>query len=542
MTVQFVTLPAEPLSGLSSDYGNALIRLAWDRTGQIRRLLFASVELLPTEVPRPVDDGEHWCRFGGNSAHYGHIRTVVTDATRAVQWYRDAVRGAVVRPEDDGSLPPADAVGVVTLAALPLSEEPQWPEMALAKQGVPFLASWHHPARVHHLLPRRDPMVDVWTTSERDRALAWLHDHLHFRLEEFPEYLGSAHLVAPNPVYRALAVRLRPAQSGSLAEAVAFRFAPRTGRSVQGLQLTVRTERPTGSTAVVRVPVEEAGVVVHFPADVDRVAYHVEDTPRGVLEESEPTSFLREFRLQMALISATREVHVPATDGRPEEVYRVPVSRDTETRGAQEDGNNTTDARALLYRAQETRRQRLHAQPPHQAWFSGEDDERRATQIVRGYLQRAQRSVLIVDGYFGAVELIRYGLAVAHAHVPIRVLSSAKVLRQPSQTGSPRERGEELLATLERIGGESHANPVEARVMPGEEPEVHDRFLAVDAQVWLLGSSLNRFGHRGTMLVALAAPEPVQHVLEDVWSRAETLANWVATRRSARSGQTGGAP
>jgi hypothetical protein len=49
-------------------------------------------------------------------------------------------------------------------------------------------------------------------------------------------------------------------------------------------------------------------------------------------------------------------------------------------------------------------------------------------------------------------------------------------------------------------------NPVSVRVMSGERP-IHDRFLIVDEKVWHLGSSLNAFGTRGTMLIELDEAE-----------------------------------
>lgn len=63
---------------------------------------------------------------------------------------------------------------------------------------------------------------------------------------------------------------------------------------------------------------------------------------------------------------------------------------------------------------------------------------------------------------------------------------------------------------------------------------MHDRFLVVDVSVWLLGSSLNEFGSRGTMLVALPEPDAVTRRIEQAWTQAVPLEVWLA-RRGARS-------
>ena len=52
---------------------------------------------------------------------------------------------------------------------------------------------------------------------------------------------------------------------------------------------------------------------------------------------------------------------------------------------------------------------------------------------------------------------------------------------------------------------------------------IHDRFLLCDDKVWMLGSSLNAYGTRGTMLLRLPEPKSVIQELERVWEKAKTL-------------------
>lgn len=66
--------------------------------------------------------------------------------------------------------------------------------------------------------------------------------------------------------------------------------------------------------------------------------------------------------------------------------------------------------------------------------------------------------------------------------------------------------------------------------MPGESPDVHDRFLLVDDAAWMLGSSLNAFGKRGALIVALPSPTELRSELTLVWQRAHPLATWLAER------------
>lgn len=65
-------------------------------------------------------------------------------------------------------------------------------------------------------------------------------------------------------------------------------------------------------------------------------------------------------------------------------------------------------------------------------------------------------------------------------------------------------------------------------MVAGSEPDIHDLFLRVDEAIWQLGSSLNEFGDRCIMLVALPDPDAISPKLQAAWGRAEPRANWIA--------------
>jgi hypothetical protein len=66
--------------------------------------------------------------------------------------------------------------------------------------------------------------------------------------------------------------------------------------------------------------------------------------------------------------------------------------------------------------------------------------------------------------------------------------------------------------------------------MEGKHPAVHDRFLYVGERLWMLGSSLNHFGGRGTLMVSVPDPDPVLEDLERVWDDSQELNDWAARR------------
>jgi hypothetical protein len=87
------------------------------------------------------------------------------------------------------------------------------------------------------------------------------------------------------------------------------------------------------------------------------------------------------------------------------------------------------------------------------------------------------------------------------------------------QSGTEKEKLQDTLETLRK----EDFGPYEIRVLEGrEQSPIHDRFLVIDDEAWLLGSSFNKFGNRGTMLVKLHRPKPVIDILMDYWESDKT--------------------
>jgi hypothetical protein len=524
--------PADPLATFDEDYAQAVLHLAWDRHAgtNARTLLFAMVELLPVEVPPPLDDGEQRERLGGSSEHHVYVRRVVVPARRALAWYLDCRRGVAVLPDEEGRLPEAGETSAVKMVLADLGEEPPWPTLYCVSGSdesntVPFCPAWHQRPRVHHLVPlaemRRE---ELWPKeAERTRATAFLAERLHFNLEEYPEYWGAVHLVAPNPVYRALEMRVQagpPPRSSLL-----VRFQPRAGKSVEGIEFTCRENQPWGAGDVRHRVVTRPLLRFDFARPVNDMEYEVLDPRRGMLQAPQASVFnvIPDIRIH----TLTGVVHVEVKSSSTSfEVERRSKTGGFAARGTEK----TASARARMSEAQGRRKRAARAQGYGQRWFSGAQEE--ACRVIREIINGAEQQALLVDPYFGPNELT-FALAVGQEGFPIQILSSAEVLKQVRQ-GS--ELGDTLLERIDRLGADDRLNPMKIRVMTGDRPEIHDRFLLVDGRIWLLGSSLNEFGSRGTMMVALSDPDSVRHQLLKAWNDAMDLRAWVEARRKHRKG------
>jgi len=521
-------LIASLLDGLEEDYREAVLHLAWDRCSETkeRTLLFAFVELLPSEVPVPIDDYDPKApdcsrRLGSESNHYIHIRHVVMPARQATAWYLDCRRGHAV-------MPPVDSVDRPLLTIAELGEEPQWPSLVSNMDEsdiIPFCPQWIHCPRTHHLLPVADfNFGRLWSQDERERALEWLAGRLHFDLRDYPEYWGSVHLVAPNPVYRKLDSRLQPRTPP--AESVLLRFQPRAGKSLNDIEISFVEQDSWGTTALRSTRVSGPLLRVNLDREVNAVAWNVCSAKRGTIEVSgNPHVFLKSIHMnvsvaQAAVIQGGGESYAVVRSGKPDDIIIGKPS-------------NVAPGRSRMLGAYFERKRRRIAQDHMQRWFSGQKEE--ARDLLRSLIHEANSQVLLIDPYFRAQELTEFALAVGRTDISIRILSSSKVLKQPVAKGSPIRAGEQLLTTVRRLGTLEGMNPFEVRVMGGDSPDIHDRFLVLDQRIWLLGSSLHDFGSRGTMMVALPDPTPVRQDLLAAWFQSETLEMWIERRRKSKT-------
>jgi hypothetical protein len=527
--------PAYPLATFDEDYERAVLHLAWDRrigTNE-RTLLFAWVELLPVEVPPPLDDGEQRTRLGETSDHEISLRRSVVPARRALAWYLECRRGVAVLPDDAGQVPEPAEAGSASVVLADLGEEPPWPTLVCVSgesDTVPFCPQWHEHPRVHHLVPLAPFAPEkLWPgETERTTAARWLSERLHFSLEDYPEYWGSVHLVAPNPVYRGARERLLPGIPPR--ESVLVRFQPRAGKSVDGLEFTFTEKEPWGPLDVRHAIVKSPLLRLDFEREVEGTRADVFDPKRGMLAASYTDSyFMKSIQLDMSLVTAKLKVQGSA----PDASYEVSRTAKPEISAVGSTEVTATSARSRVYEAHYARMKRRQAREQDQRWFSGQKGE--AADALRGLIHKVQREMLIVDAHFGPDELFAFALAVSREDVPIKILSAASGLTL-LRGGSNITQGRFLLSELDRISSQARLNPIEVRVMAGEPPSVHDQFLLVDGRIWLLGSPLRDFGARGTMMVALPDPDPVRERLFQAWNEATELSRWVGGRADAGDG------
>lgn len=507
---------------LSSDYHAAVVHLVWNvnRKSQERTLLCGAVELLPLEIPAPLEVPERSLTLSG--AHFLYVVDRVLPVAAALDWYAQAKAGSPPRPNTKGEFNPGTSDKFANMA---LDEEPQAPAFCMATRGFPFAASWHCCSRTRHLIARTFRIEQLWTDSEVATACSWLQKEVHFDFTSTPEFWGATHLIAPNPVFRELGGY--PDRTKTPHE-LAIRPTYRLGIKPADLQFEMEGTGPMGGVFTLRQQLNPGTTRIPLPCDPGDYHERVIDQKRGLLYELGPFTFLGSISTSMNVVSSTRHVSVRLADGSSGD-FDVPLVGSL--RSSMITGESTRDSDAVQRLREANRlRMRRQASDTGQRWFRDQVPD--ATKELRALVGGATKRIWVADPYFSPDDILRVLAASRDPQVPILVLAGGDHLRSHA---SGAELGDALDVTLVTCAAQGRLNPVTIRVMRGSPPPLHDRFLMVDDALWMLGSSLNAFGSRGTMLLKVPDPDPVLADLQRMWDHAEAFADWLVTRRAARA-------
>ncbi|MCL4545418.1 MAG: hypothetical protein M1118_12615 [Chloroflexi bacterium] len=302
---------------LPGDYGDALIHIGWLVIQGKRFLVFGLVELFPSELPPPDETPEcTWDYRYRGITHRVYLTRVRLSADAALSWYANCRSGKVILP---GNREPNALPKLLEVAEF--WADPQWPNAVVANEIAFISRSWGT-VRIHHLLQSATlPAID--SLFQCDDALRWFSDRLFFDLAEFREWVGSMHLVAPNPVFRNLDRHRRIADDGE--ETTIVRIVARAGQTLDGLWLHVTEHGPTGIIAASSIKIAGPLTLVRHLGTVESVSHRVICPQRGLLDWSSAEPYVASIVLNMKMVESERKVTVPSLPRRPGETYTVPV-------------------------------------------------------------------------------------------------------------------------------------------------------------------------------------------------------------------------
>ncbi|WP_405124402.1 VPA1262 family N-terminal domain-containing protein [Pseudomonas alloputida] len=470
----------------------------------------------------------------------------------AIRWYRSAseeLRTPVpiydVRDGADGE----------PLFAGRLSDFPAWPLLGVPMESEELTTKSERspiPFRNQGIIrySRRISDGQEWPNfldpNGQDRhsqeAFKFLEHTMHVDFREYPEYLGGMALAVPDPDVHSIRQFINPNEDGS--ESLYFHLKPHQGRKLQDFSLTSLEGQRGMLTSAETVAVPEDGlVVIDRPSSIHVSGLILSHKERGVLLQTPMRPFMRQMNMTTEVVEQRVKVIAPETDKKKSPAHEYFAEKKSlASSSTWGDALNTKDAFTRLLDAKNERLLNHSARLYEQTWFTA-DQRKAALDHIREKLRHARSNIFIADPYFGANQIFQYLLAVERDDVRINILTSSSVFKsfkeasadpQADVGGGSVDTYQTMLGNLEKFQG-SHKNSIEIKVANSESSLFHDRFLAVDGRVWMLGSSLNSIGVRPTLIMRVPHGEKILSHLIALYENSTSLINFQPPARELRN-------
>jgi len=502
------------------------------------RLLFASVWLLASGRQAPLRPPKPYIKKFSKEGAIAVDRIVMT-AEEAIQWYRSASEELRTPIPRHGFRENSDGE---PLSAGRLSDFPSWPVLGIPMESedialkserstLPFrnLGIIRYSRRISDSQEWPSFLDTAGQSKQCQEAFQFLEYHMHVDFREYPEYLGGMALAVPDCDVHSVRQFVEPKEDGS--ESLYVHVRPHPGRKLQGLSLTSMEGQEGMLTSFDTFTVPEDGlVVIERPSSIHGSGLVLTHTERGVLLQTPMRQFIRQMNMRIDVVEHRVKVTAPETDKKKSPVNEYFTEKKTlassQTLG---EAPNTTDAFQRLLDAKNERLLNYSAQLYEQTWFTA-DQRKEALEHIRKKLKHAHSSIFIADPYFSANQISQYLFAIERDEVKIQILTSGSAFKQieEAETGTEADSGaaldaqQTLLQKLD-IFQASHRNSIEIKVANTENSLFHDRFIAVDGRVWMIGSSLNSIGIRPTLTMRIPHGEKILTHLMGLYNNAIPL-------------------
>lgn len=529
-------------------YAGAVIRLATlqRKRGQAGRLLFATVSLLPRgrPLPPPMDGPPHRYSVGKTDEKIFFRRTLLT-VQDAIDWYRNLGHSNDITPIPSKAEERNGQYDGISIDTANLTDSPAWPYLGLPmEEGMfafhsgrnhpaPFIGN--APARIHRRLGKQDSFDEILAD---DAAMVFVARRLHVNLRLYREYLGSAVLVAPDPVLKQIDHFMIPA-SADRGERTFYRFIPRASASLAGLKLTTFDEQAHLLTDFSTYDVPADGILDIDKGDcVGAYGYVVTHPEHGVLAYSPPYPFLRQIGFNMnSVLDGGMTISVPTGESvnSPRMEYQAAPHSSISTQSVIGEASRIPNVSGRIATGAAQREKIFSAKQYGQRWFSDGSREE-AIRFVQSELRRARTRVIVADPYLAGLQLGQFLFAINPETVSVTLLTSGLAFKTMKQNASKvgfweyvREKFGFHSRTQEpskiddfnkRLAQLENDAKLTAKTYVLQSSILHDRFLVIDDIVWFLGNSLNTLGEKASLIVKLPNPDEVIGELEGMLKQA----------------------
>jgi len=358
--------------------------------------------------------------------------------------------------------------------------------------------------------------LSLLTEEERWNAGKFIEKELGIPLAFYTEFWGGIFLCAKNAQLRTVDYQL-----GKDKRSLLVSLLPTENDDFFKGTMELFDERRYGTGFCIRKEINQCRFIVPFPYEPKRLHVRIYDR-NGQLIIDQSGTFIRNFQFLMGIQSGYR-IFDNGND-------RIQIPMATYEKFSIGDSNDSVEN--MAFQAEQQRYLKSLEEKRIFIYFSGKEEEKsRAAGIVKELIAGAKERCVICDPYFSRKDLLNYGIHVTSFNVVLKIITSAVFLKSKVDSEPESRQGDVLYAALDSLN--KHEINVKCYVLRGKKSPIHDRFIVVDDDVYLLGSSLSEFGSRATTLYRVPDPKLLIRQAER-WIKDKTicpsLEEWMKNR------------
>lgn len=499
-------------------YDYAEISLVTTFVNQSNSLVFSTIRLLPKDSFQPYtfDLVEEKC-----DKQKLFFRKVVMKAQDAIKWYRTENGTSLYTPSPvSESLFNQAEKEPNLIQQANFTDENIWGEFALPLTEQNILERWgdnpcpflgYDSARIHR---RFSEFLHLQFLLKNEKAIRFIEQSLYIDLTKYPEYLGGMTLILPNPIIKSIEEHLIPANEANTQELCLFKFNTYPSQNLDKLKMTILTENRGFLKNVKQYSIPENGILtIPQTTPFQSQGYFLVHDDFGCLEFRTPTGYLRSMNLSIDVHSKKIQVKSKKNNTRKSSDYEY--GNDVFERASQQVigavAPDKIDERVINARSRRLRIAQKIASG--QVWFKKEN-RLEALEQIGEIIFKAQRKVSFYDPYWGELQLTQF-IKFRYQNISVEILTS-KYVFEDSYPTNMKQKISDFNSTLNKLR-KLYPN-ISCKVLDQNKPDLHDRFLAIDNDIWFIGHSFNQIGESDSLMLKVPDPQEVIANLEVIKS------------------------
>lgn len=476
-------------------YKQAVVSIAWTLKNGVRDLIFACVRLVPKYMGDEKSLPEQGVLVRGKFNRRLYYKRVVVTPEDGLSWYQTALCGKMPLLGQD------QTILVLQKDMVPVGSI----DNTFYTDAAPFRSRVHAGVQCCSIFPKT-VREEITRFIANESVSDWLTARLLWKITENLEYLCSVNFVAPNPYFAQAHIRLLPSNQNGHEGLLLTLDRDCGGR---GLEAVVQQRTMGMFGAVKRVPITGAVMTLPLVGACDEIGYSIFDLEGHVLDRQDYCSFVRKIVSTIEVMSDA----VTVLDRKGEERYVYRSVNPEPTVAGDNENLPELELKNRVVRLRYARDRRLHATNQFIYYMQGD----RADAQICSIIGKARKRILIIDPYFSRKTSSLYLRMIAHK-VKVDILCSPKGIKNGGD-------GKGLLEDVQSLNKTSY----DITVKVAGRKQLHDRFIVVDNECWLLGSSMQTIGDSLSAIIRLEDGEGCADRLYEFANKVPSrmLAEWV---------------